>query len=411
MNFLTDLGEKLRQARDKAGFSQQEAADVIGVAREVLSYWENDRRVPSVVQLRRLAHLYGVDSAVFTGEPSRDVQVERVALLRGLTAGAPEARMGLNRWFAFLDEWADLLEECGLEDQLPGLGRPPVASWASERPRTDSREAPRFALEVREHFKLGLDAIPNLYAFLEQKVLVFEVSLGKVEGKGVSGAFCNHPKLGYCILVNRDTTPGRQVFTLAHEYCHALFHFQEGNIVSLLGDSDRKERFADVFAAHFLIPAPMLHSLVEFIAGKDVRDAWLVLLIQRYFRVSYAMALYRLFSEGLISQAQYDEFKGISPRSLAEQLGYDTREYQIPAVPTSINLGTYPTSILKQVRQFVEDEVLSPSAAASLLDVSLEVILEELLALPEEASQEEQREFNEMPAPPKPRSKAGATPR
>jgi Zn-dependent peptidase ImmA (M78 family)/DNA-binding XRE family transcriptional regulator len=411
MNFLTDLGEQLRQARDKAGFSQQVAADVIGVAREVLSYWENDRRVPSLVQLRRLAHLYGVNSAVFTGEPARDVQVERVASLRGLTDGAPAAHEGLNRWFDFLDEWADLLEECGLEDQLPGLGRPPVASWASDRPRTDSREAPRFALEVRHHFELGLDAIPNLYAFLEQKVLVFEVSLGQIKGTGVSGAFCNHDRLGYCILVNRDTTPGRQVFTLAHEFAHALFHFQESSLVSQMGDSDRKEKFADTFAAHFLIPSPMLRELFEAFAGRGIEDAWQVLLVQRYFRVSYAMALYRLFSEGLISQRQYDEYKLISPRSLAEQFGFDTREYEIPAVPTGINLGTYPTSILKQVRQFVEDEVISPSAAASLLGVSLETILEELLATPEEASQDEQREFDEMPSPPKPRSKAGATPR
>jgi Zn-dependent peptidase ImmA (M78 family) len=365
-----------------------------------------------MAQLRRLANLYGQDSAMFTGEPTRDASSTRNVMLRGLHDGEPKARIGLNHWFTFLDQWAALLEESDLGAHLPGLGRPPVAAWASDRPRTDSREAPKFALDVREHFALGWDSIPNLYAFLEHKVLVFEMSLGRVgDGKGVSGAFYNHPKLGYCILVNRETTPGRQVFTLAHEYAHALFHYQEGGIISVLGDKDRKERFADVFAAHFLIPSPMLHELVKVLDGEGVQDAWKVLLIQRYFRVSYAMTLYRLFSEGLISQAKYDDLKRISPRSLAEQLGYDVREYEIPPLPFGITLGTYPTSILEQVRQFIRDEVLSPSAAASLLDVSLETIFEELLAAPQEASDEEGREFDELPALPKPRAKVGANAR
>ena len=73
--------------------------------------------------------------------------------------------------------------------------------------------------------------------------------------RGSVGAFYNHPKLGYSIFVNADTAPGRQTFTMAHEFAHALFHYPTVGVVSRKGDRDPKERFADAFAAHFLVPA------------------------------------------------------------------------------------------------------------------------------------------------------------
>ena len=62
MNTVPGLGARLRQARELAGFNQQESADAIGVAREMISYWENDRRLPSYAQLARLAEALGVSS-------------------------------------------------------------------------------------------------------------------------------------------------------------------------------------------------------------------------------------------------------------------------------------------------------------------------------------------------------------
>ena len=54
MNAVPGLGARLRQARDLAGYNQQDAADAVGTAREAVSYRENDRRVPGYVQLAAL---------------------------------------------------------------------------------------------------------------------------------------------------------------------------------------------------------------------------------------------------------------------------------------------------------------------------------------------------------------------
>jgi IrrE N-terminal-like domain len=81
--------------------------------------------------------------------------------------------------------------------------------------------------------------------------------------EGGSGAFYNHPKLGYSILVNADTAPGRQTFTMAHEFAHALFHYPTVGVISRKGDRDPKERFTDAFAAHFFVPSGALRELSE----------------------------------------------------------------------------------------------------------------------------------------------------
>jgi transcriptional regulator with XRE-family HTH domain len=256
MNVVPGLGARLRQARELAGFNQHESAEATGVAREVISYWENDRRVPGYAQLRRLADAYGVSvDSLLGNEEEPEAAEEHLLLYRALRSQSPRAKAAVGRWLAFLDDWADLLAECG--DPLPGRRTAPRREWRAPHAITDTRLAPRLANSVREHYGLGDDAIPDLLAFLDQQgVLIYRVALDPIgDGEGVSGIFYNHPKLGYCILVNTRTTPGRQTFTLAHELAHALFHYQERGLVSRTRDPDRKERLADDFAAHLLVPA------------------------------------------------------------------------------------------------------------------------------------------------------------
>jgi len=410
MNTDDSIDNRLRDAREWAGLSQQEAADGLGIARELISYWEHDRRVPSLAQLVRLAATYGTTIDYLTGRaPAPGGADEHALLYQGIDAGEPRTRGAVRRWLTFLDAWAALLEETG--DRLPGRDRPPRELEQADGSATDSRRAPALAEAVRRHYQLGRDAIPDLFAFLdERRVLVFRMPLGPLDGPGdVSGIYYNHPRLGACILVNTDTTPGRQVFTLAHEFAHALFHHRETGLVSRAGDRDRKERFADVFAGHFLVPSATLRALVERGADGCVRDPLEVIRLQHYFGVSYATMLYRLFSEGLLTQGQYDEYRGYSPSHLAARLGLPAREYYRPSEAAGGTLRAYPPSVLERVRALIEADELSPVAAASLLDVAPEAILGDLLAKPEGANWEELREFAELPAPPRPRRSRAET--
>jgi Zn-dependent peptidase ImmA (M78 family)/DNA-binding XRE family transcriptional regulator len=404
VELIQGSGEHLRRARERVGLRQAEVAAVAGVAREVISYWENDRRVPSVAQLTRLADAYGISiNALLDPDSGTAASADQGLLFGNLASQSPGGRATVGRWLRFLDEWADLLEEAN--DSLPGRSTPPVRAWREPQAITDSRRAPRLAEEVRSHYDLGEDAIPDLLAFLDQqRILVYRVALDPIgDGEGVSGIFYNHPRLGYAILVNTQTTPGRQTFTLAHELAHALFHYQERGLVSRTRDADRKERFADAFAAHFLVPGERLHELVA--TGPDGSiSPYDVVRLHRYFRVSYATLLNRLRNEGLLSDQQYQAFKDVSPTSLARQLGLDCSEYISMQARQGVSLATYPPSVLERVRQFIHEEALTPAGAADLLQVPVEEILSDLLPLPQ-ASREETREFAELPEPNAPRSR------
>ena len=404
MSAVAGLGARLRQAREQAGFSQQEVAEAIGVARELISYWENERRTPGLGQLGRLADVLGMSTGHLLGdEPMPAPDQEHALLYRDLDARAVRTRAEVRRWLAFLDDWADLREECA--DHLPGRAVPANPAWRAPGPVTDSRRAATLAAEVRAYYGLGSDAIPDLAAFLDQHgVLVYRAWLDRLEDGGVSGAFYNHSRLGACVLVNANTTPGRQAFTLAHEFAHALFHYQDRGLISRAGDPDRKERLADDFAAHFLVPSDKLRDLVTR-RGDRVSSPFEVIRLQRYFRVSYATMLNRLRSTGLLTPEQYDEYRRYSPSSLADPLGLDCDEYRPPTDPQGVTLAAYPASVLERVQALVREEELGLGAAASLLRVSQEEIADELLAAPEQAKEEEEREFAELPRPTEPRKR------
>ena len=53
-----NLGNNLFQARKKAGKSQEEVAEKLGVSRQTISKWETDETIPDIYQSKKLAKLY-----------------------------------------------------------------------------------------------------------------------------------------------------------------------------------------------------------------------------------------------------------------------------------------------------------------------------------------------------------------
>jgi transcriptional regulator with XRE-family HTH domain len=54
------LGEKLLDLRKKAGLSQEEVADKLGVSRQTVSKWETDQTIPELINVKLLSQLYNV---------------------------------------------------------------------------------------------------------------------------------------------------------------------------------------------------------------------------------------------------------------------------------------------------------------------------------------------------------------
>lgn len=75
------LREKLIVLRDRAGLSQMELADRLGVSRQAVSRWESGDTTPTMDKLKSLARIYGVSldwlcSDTADGEPPEAAKPE-----------------------------------------------------------------------------------------------------------------------------------------------------------------------------------------------------------------------------------------------------------------------------------------------------------------------------------------------
>lgn len=55
-----EIGSKLKSARTKMGMTQEKVAEEIGVSRQTISNWENNRSFPDIISVISLSDLYSV---------------------------------------------------------------------------------------------------------------------------------------------------------------------------------------------------------------------------------------------------------------------------------------------------------------------------------------------------------------
>ncbi len=387
-----ELNERLQQLRKERDWTQLQAAAALKVPRELISMWEVGSRRPNIRQLEDLARLYSTDVEFLLGtrlEPDA-ANLKPKVLLRGIDSAQPAVKLEMSNWNSFLDDWS-------LFADLEKSKRKPPKKLDRGPDFSDIRSASKTSLEVRDYFGLGTFALPDLFAFLdEQGIMVCQAKLGDISQEGISGAFYNHPILGYCILINAQTSHGRQMFTLAHEFAHALFHYGASEcIVSVAGESSNREQFADAFAANLLVPSKGLKEIIDESGLVNKITEYDALQLASYFKVSYAFMLNRLHFERHINLDQRNSWQKLSPRSLAKQIGQNASIFK-SRIDEEPYLSRYPASVLKKVRELIESDVLSVGQAASLLRLDSLTLQTELLEAPESADADEQKETKEF---------------
>jgi transcriptional regulator with XRE-family HTH domain len=98
------LGERLREAREYLGFSQDQVATFLGVSRSALSNIETGQRKVEALELKKLAGLYKRTVSHFTGEETEDVTFEAdvAHLARKASELSADDRAELGRFADFL---------------------------------------------------------------------------------------------------------------------------------------------------------------------------------------------------------------------------------------------------------------------------------------------------------------------
>lgn len=376
---LDAVGGMLRAARERAGLSQEAAAEAVGINRVLLNYYESGRRQVPLNVGAALARLYGASlESLLAGSESVGSGVDVSGMLfRAAPRQLGDGALGGLRVFErHLADYVELAEEMGTA--LPGPGRSPLAPARG----SSAKEAAWAARQLCRQLNLGGGAVGDPFQVLDEHVLIWRLALGAELGEAPSGFFYNHPQAGFCIAVNSQMTLGRQVFTLAHELAHAYFHSQSADIVvSMPGQDHGRERFADAFAGEFLVPSDELRRVAgELAPFDDLADPTLVVHLQRHFGVSFATLRVRLLQEKLISRDAYDALADASPSRLAQALGYrvhpaDMGSYDIHP------LEAQPTRVLLLVRAALERKAITLGDAAEVLGTSTEEI-RQLLARP-----------------------------
>ncbi len=104
------LGNHLFQARKKAGLSQEEAAEKLGVSRQTVSKWETDETLPDIRQSKKMALLYKISLDELIDfdlevqeiqeaiEKARDEVVEKIDWTKAWSKNIPSSPGTSRRW-------------------------------------------------------------------------------------------------------------------------------------------------------------------------------------------------------------------------------------------------------------------------------------------------------------------------
>ncbi len=314
------LGARLRAAREARGLTQAQAAAEVGVSRPLLIAMEKGSREVQPDELVTLAGLYRRPVSELLRPTPPPVAIG--ARFRAALASVPETDnlpKLITRLEDLADNYLDLLRRARAEP--PGQ-YPPVRKIGHLDP---AQAAEDLATEERNRLGLGDGPVQGLREMLEVDVGL-RIFVEPLPSR-VLGLFVYVEPLGGCIAVNAHHPPERRDWTLAHEYAHFLVSRDraEVTLVSHRRQVPETERFADAFAANFLMPRSGLsrrfNEMKRSKAG-PVTAAALVQLAHAYHVSVQALTL-RLEELRLVRAGTWDRLRDhdFQPRAAARVLG------------------------------------------------------------------------------------------
>ncbi len=133
----------------------------------------------------------------------------------------------------------------------------------------------------------------------------------------------------FFMLINSETTRGRQHFTVAHELYHLFYDDNLMHHICLdTPEYSISEKNADLFAAALLLPHEGILNFLspDEIKSKNIKLAT-VLKLEQLYSVSRQSLLYRLKALGLLNESNLQKLLQISVKESAKQYGYDLSLY------------------------------------------------------------------------------------
>ncbi len=321
------IGSRLRAARRTLGLTQTDAGRHMGMVTSTVSAIEAGKRSVTGSELYEFSRLYQRPVAYFLQTEDLSTSPGFQYLFRRVEDTV------LDR--SPIVELEQLASDYDLLEQLVEVSAPPLPPDYSGFEFRGDRDAEALAEMERVRLGLGDAPVKDLVDLLDGTVGI-RVFMLPVSQQSWSGLVVSDRSGRPCVAVDSKEPFYRRNFTLAHEYGHALVDLSDASTpqawIDFASEGHRRnhsERFADAFAAAFLMPRravlAQLDRIMRTNAGQFT-DYDLVHLAMHFGVSGQAMSLRLVTLRKLSRQAQGDYWEQRSFKPIAEALGYDIED-------------------------------------------------------------------------------------
>ncbi|PEB56975.1 transcriptional regulator [Bacillus pseudomycoides] len=327
-------GNRLREARRFRAKSITDLADDIGVTKQMVSKYENDKAVPSLEVLFRIISNLKFPREFFFGEDTFAMETEGTFFRSRLTSTQKEKKPS-----EFTKNMTVLIRDF-LENYIdfPQLPIKPVID------KFDSIEA--IAEQARKEFGLSDKPITNILRILEEHGFVVSLISNNMEKVD---AFSSQTKINgniyyTVVLEGEEYSYYRQQFSIAHELGHWILHSEVLDPQSLEKEEYREmEDEADEFAACFMLPREAFSKDVSL----DPLNLDYYVNLKKKWQISIGAMVMRAFNLGIISSEDYQK--------LQRQISY--RKWRTNEPLDNIKSISKPIALKQAIELLVENSV------------------------------------------------------
>lgn len=344
----TEVAAQVLRARERAGFSQGQLAERLGMSRSSLTRVELGQRRLDALELARLAEATGRPVEWFVSRTPEVFASHRTGLAAGQEVDLLEDRLEL------VGRDVELLVEIGAltvhHAQLPaGV--------------TTLQEAEAAAATTRSLLGQPQGPMHHLQAATEQLgLLAFSFDLGS---DVIDGGYARISNVGVA-LINGSVDAGRRRFNLAHELGHHVLA-DEYTVDFGVGTSrDDREALINAFAIHFLLPRTSIARRWQELAADWSDHRMRLVVIAAEYRVSWSAMVAHALKLGLIDRIEHESLQARRPR----QGDYVETGVQFDEEMAPISLpASYAQSVIRAYRR----NLISADRAMDLLHGALTI--------------------------------------
>lgn len=343
------ISQKIKNARDLKGVSQQEVADHIGVSKQMISKYEKGDSIPNSTNLLKFAKFLNVKIDYFF-KPSK--------IELGIMNFRKKSSFS-NKKLESLKQQIKLNLENYLEiENLLQINSDFKNSIEHEKIE-NLDDVEKVVTKLRNDWEIGFDPIHNIIQLLEDtEIKVIELFDVDESFDGLATFVNNKFPV---IVVNGKFSVERKRFTLLHELGHLLLNLPE---CSLKDEENRCNKFA----SEFLFPKKMV--LREFGIRRDKISLNELIEVQKKYGISIPAIIYRLVDAGIFSENRQVEFY--------KKINFN------PSLKREVNQERFQTPeksnrFEQLVYRALSQEIISVSKAASLLNQNINLLKENSL--------------------------------